>query len=250
MNQYETVRGTDANQDEQHEARLMKRTTPDGIVQMMSEIGDGVFVAWSTCRSCRNQIVECACPGGPVEPEYMQKWRDERFTKSFDRRGALPALPELLRTRDRRIDAVVRLLRSKGWCIEPPAETVAVESELNAVELAESDVTAVAHAGKAAVGPSFQDEPADPAEYLPPRPDETCPVCGQSDNCGDCDHRSVTPGWKWFLNEEGEPYDYDPAKQEDEFPDDFHTPYDTYPEAEEASLALDRRRQERFDAGF
>ena len=45
-------------------------------------------------------------------------------------------------------------------------------------------------------------------------------------------------GMKWFLNEEGHPYDYPAEYQRMVYPGDFHTPYDTEEEAEEASKNL------------
>jgi hypothetical protein len=129
---YDTIAGGTPDLDEQHEARTVRRTDTDGTVYMMSEIGDGTFVQWSDCRTCRKRVGECGCAGGPVEPTYIERWRTERFKNSFTGRGVESALPTLLRTRDRRIDAVIRLLRSQGYTIEPPdgaTETVAPASD-------------------------------------------------------------------------------------------------------------------------
>lgn len=41
----------------------------------------------------------------------------------------------------------------------------------------------------------------------------------------------------WFINEEGEVYEYDAATQEAEFPNDDHTPFETEEEALEAATA-------------
>lgn len=124
MNTYETVAGSTPDVDEQHEPRTVQHTRPDGSVHMMTEIGDGIFVAWATCRTCSKQVPACTCKGGPVEAEYMSRWRDERFTKSFDRRGVEPALPAALRHRDRRVAAVIRFLLARGYRISAPGEEV------------------------------------------------------------------------------------------------------------------------------
>lgn len=116
---YTTVDGTEPNPDEQHEARTIKRDRQEGSY-MMSEIGDGVFVQWSSCTRCKNQVEHCSCPEGPQEPAYMQRWRINRFTDSFKGRGVEPALPEVLRNRDRRVNAVIRYLLDLGFTIEGP----------------------------------------------------------------------------------------------------------------------------------
>ena len=121
---YENVEGTEPDVDEQHQPRTTKHFDDGELVQMMTEIGDGTFVAWTDCRACKKRVKDCACPGGPVEPEYMMKWRDQRFTHSFTRRHAPPALPEAIRTRDRLINAALRYLRGLEWTIEPPAQPV------------------------------------------------------------------------------------------------------------------------------
>lgn len=48
--------------------------------------------------------------------------------------------------------------------------------------------------------------------------------------------------WKWFINECGEPYDYDPEHQAEHFPNDDHTPYDTEEEAQAAADAAETER--------
>jgi hypothetical protein len=50
----------------------------------LSEIDDGVFVAWDRCHSStttRHSISECKCKGGPTEPPYVTKWREEWIEK-------------------------------------------------------------------------------------------------------------------------------------------------------------------------
>lgn len=160
---YETIDGTDANVDEQHEPRTVRADMSEGLSHMMSEIGDGVFVAWSQCRRCLDTIKRCNCPDGPTEPKHITEWREKRFIESFRGRSVLPALPEGKRTLDRRIDAVTRLLISRGWTVEPPfkaptkEEVIALgeeslrrhhpqliaEGELDAVELNEAGVPAM-----------------------------------------------------------------------------------------------------------
>jgi len=126
---YETVEGTEPDVDEQHEPRTLKHFVDGSLEHMMSELGDGTFVAWSQCQQCRKHARDCACPGGPVEAEYVQRWRDDRFTHSFGRRHALPSLPEATKTLNRRIDSVLRLLQSQGWTITPPATKVALPAD-------------------------------------------------------------------------------------------------------------------------
>lgn len=48
----------------------------------------------------------------------------------------------------------------------------------------------------------------------------------------------------WFLNEDGTPYPYSVAKQAEDFPNDFHTPYDTEALAEEAAEQLPTQDEE------
>lgn len=88
---YETTAGTQPNSNEQHQVRTMTRTDP-GLTHMMSEIGDGVFVQWSSCHTCQRRVQACTCPTGPVEPDYLKTWRTQRFTSSFEDRPT-PALP-------------------------------------------------------------------------------------------------------------------------------------------------------------
>lgn len=79
---YTMVAGTPASETEKHEPRTFTRVTRnDGLVQMMSETGDGQFVAWGTCDRCKEHVSMCKCVGGPVEPDYIGRWRAERFVK-------------------------------------------------------------------------------------------------------------------------------------------------------------------------
>lgn len=82
---YEVVGGTPATNAGPHEARTIRRaTTNEGLVQMMSEIADGVFVAWADCTTCHQHVAYCRCTDGPVEPVYVTRWREARFAQSLD----------------------------------------------------------------------------------------------------------------------------------------------------------------------
>jgi hypothetical protein len=48
------------------------------------------------------------------------------------------------------------------------------------------------------------------------------------------------PILKWFINEEGNVYDYLPDHQAEHFPNDFHRPFDTEQEAARAAEEYDR----------
>jgi hypothetical protein len=48
------------------------------------------------------------------------------------------------------------------------------------------------------------------------------------------------PILKWFINEEGNVYDYLPDHQAEHFPNDFHRPFDTEQEAAAAAEEYDR----------
>lgn len=66
-----------------------------GMFHVLSQIGDGVFVAWDRCHNgvSRHPISECKCKGGPTEPPYVTKWREEFITKrDKDTKKAIDAL--------------------------------------------------------------------------------------------------------------------------------------------------------------
>lgn len=108
---YETVEGTEPVANGVHEPRTIQRViTPDERfdkdhdLHMMTEIGDGVFVQWSQCRKCTKSVYDCKCAGGPQEPEYMTRWRDDRFKKTLNERpdpsyDLLPSVIEWLKER-------------------------------------------------------------------------------------------------------------------------------------------------------
>lgn len=39
----------------------------------------GLYVAWSQCGACHMHITICTCSSGPRTPEYIQRWRDEKY---------------------------------------------------------------------------------------------------------------------------------------------------------------------------
>lgn len=87
---YATIEGTEPSEDAPHEARTILRSEDDGSMYMMTEIEDGVFVAWGECRSCSQRVHRCKCKTGPVMADYVARWRDERFEKSVRHRSPSP----------------------------------------------------------------------------------------------------------------------------------------------------------------
>lgn len=85
---YETVEGTPAVAHGVHDPRTVAHTVvaDDADLHMMTEIGDGVFVQWSTCRRCAERVADCTCKEGPQEPTYMKAWRDQRFARDLNTR--------------------------------------------------------------------------------------------------------------------------------------------------------------------
>lgn len=86
MTEYQTIAGTPADPEVQHEPRTVQRIESTEFY-IMSEIGDGVFVQWSTCARCSKQVASCICGAGPQEAEHIIRWRTQRFEKSFAERG-------------------------------------------------------------------------------------------------------------------------------------------------------------------
>lgn len=140
--QYETVEGTEPTAHGVHEPRTIKRNiSPDGRfdqdhdLHMMTEIGDGIFVAWTECRRCQVRVYDCKCPEGPAEPPYMKKWRDERFEKDLNARPD-PSY-EL-------IPSVISWLEERGYTVTKteavPTLTEAQEQEvMNAEDVPQFD---------------------------------------------------------------------------------------------------------------
>lgn len=83
MTEYQTIAGTEPSAEEKHEPRTIKRVNLDSTVYMMTEIEDGAFVQWSTCAGCGKSVVNCTDKDGPVEPDYIKRWRTKRFENSF-----------------------------------------------------------------------------------------------------------------------------------------------------------------------
>ena len=80
---YEMAEGSDPHPDVKHEPRTIVRSRNDGLVQMMTEIDDGVFVAWVKCAACAKAAPDCTCKSGPQMPAYIEQWRNDRFDKSL-----------------------------------------------------------------------------------------------------------------------------------------------------------------------
>lgn len=121
---YTTTEGTTPNPEEQHMARTIERSEHGELYAMLAEIGDGIFVAWDTCFSCHEHVTQCSCKSGPVEPPYIKQWRVDRFEKSFSDRGALPRLPQQLRSTDAVRNKVLRELLDEGYTVVRPGTPV------------------------------------------------------------------------------------------------------------------------------
>lgn len=107
-----------------HEPRVLEHmvTHPDSTYEMsmMSEIGDGTYVAWSTCARCSKHYTECACKEGPLEPNHVIQWREKRWSISFDARPDLGHDRELT-------GKVVEALRERGYVLNEVPDPVEVE---------------------------------------------------------------------------------------------------------------------------
>lgn len=114
---YEITEGSKPMANAAHEPRTLAHTeTVDGrggVISMMTEIGDGTFVAWTHCVACNNAVATCTCPGGPAEPKYMKPWRDKRFERSLNERPdpEYPMLP-----------SVISWLRERGYTVTKKGE--------------------------------------------------------------------------------------------------------------------------------
>ena len=60
----------------------------DGRPFYLSDDGHGTKIAWDTCHrwsgGCGKNIMRCDCKGGPVEPNYIARWRAEALGVVFD----------------------------------------------------------------------------------------------------------------------------------------------------------------------
>lgn len=113
------------------EGMEVKRTQGQmGMFHVLSQIDDGVFVAWDRCRSTNSHpISECTCKGGPTEPPYVTKWREEYLAKR-DKKAAKEA-DKALDVLERRIETPVQVVPTMG--------EKALDAALDAVEAAQFD---------------------------------------------------------------------------------------------------------------
>jgi hypothetical protein len=77
VNEFELIAGDTPSETRPHQPRTIRWNTDDGPTQMMSEIGPGVFVGWLP------NTPDAA--GVPVEPEYIQRWREAYLAKTTPR---------------------------------------------------------------------------------------------------------------------------------------------------------------------
>lgn len=108
LHNYEQVDGGDPDSLQKHEPRNIVHATihplGDKSLSLMSEIGDGLFVSWTTCDGCKKFFAQCGCPTGPKEPAHITRWRTKRWANSFDARPEinhelLPTVLEALKAR-------------------------------------------------------------------------------------------------------------------------------------------------------
>lgn len=45
----------------------------------ISIVDNGLQVAWDVCARCMLHITKCWCSSGPMEPEYISRWRTKQF---------------------------------------------------------------------------------------------------------------------------------------------------------------------------
>lgn len=117
MDTYQTTEGTQPHAHVGHEPRTVERRGED--LMMMTEIGDGVFVQWGTCRRCSERVGSCQCKGGPVEPPHMKDWRDQRFEREL---GTRPDPDFDL------LPSVVEWVKERGYQVIRPGATAALMS--------------------------------------------------------------------------------------------------------------------------
>lgn len=151
---YETTEGTQPHANVAHEPRTMKRIQePDERIHdehdlfMMTEIGDGVFVQWGSCSKCNVRAYDCKCKSGPVEPEYIGRWRTARFDKELNAR------PE---PDHKVLPGVIDWLRDRGYTVKKPKSSVFDRPENNVYMVDEP-----------LEGPPPADEPEEPVNQDP-----------------------------------------------------------------------------------
>lgn len=131
---YETTEGTEPTPYAEHQPRTVKHVVtvdhPE-LVSMMTEIGDGVFVAWTDCRKCQQHITRCACPQGPTEPEYMKPWRDKRFKRGLNDRPD-PSYDML--------DSIIEWVRERGYTVTKAKDRTPLDRPSTAFERPEDGV--------------------------------------------------------------------------------------------------------------
>lgn len=67
---------------EPHRPRINLEDPRTFMTGLVSEIEDGIFVAWDICAGCLKHVTMCRC-GTPKEPKYITEWRKNRFDRSI-----------------------------------------------------------------------------------------------------------------------------------------------------------------------
>lgn len=244
MTDYETIEGSDPEPLVEHEPRLIEASDGGTIKVMMSEIGDGVFVAWDICHRCKLHVAQCSCVGAPTEPPHITHWRDERFEKELNGRPKLDIAQTL---------NLVKQLREAGWLVEQPKtsdpaiERVRSQHGLRPIENVPLPTVVP---GDPEQGGS--DEPGSPDDY-----DETCkfPDCDVKLDDGEgwdgyCGHHAD----KVYAHQESQ----DPASDIEHECDEECPLYDPAAEAlaeiqhagEQIAAIRQAARDNGFDPGF
>lgn len=52
-----------------------------GMLHALSQIDDGINVAWDTCARCKTTLSYCTC-STPQEPPYITRWREEYLART------------------------------------------------------------------------------------------------------------------------------------------------------------------------
>lgn len=128
---FETLDGTPPQVDAPHEARTLRHTRNDGVITMMSEIADGQFVAWAYCARCHDGVMHCRCANGPVEPEFIGRWRTERFE---------PSVSDRLNPPEKDLDArpLSSPIQTRALPSGKKAVTAAIDNAIDAVRAAKA----------------------------------------------------------------------------------------------------------------
>ncbi len=62
-------------------AHAKPRSMPDvmlSLVPVGPDTDSTVAVGWDTCAGCKLAVSKCSCKNGPVEPDYVKKFRQEK----------------------------------------------------------------------------------------------------------------------------------------------------------------------------